>query len=291
MKKLRLGIVGTGGICNNKHLPSLAKVADQVEVVALCDLIEEKAKATAKRHGLTEAKIYTDYKEMLADKSIDIIHVCTPNVAHCQITVDAFEAGKHVLCEKPMAATSSDAKKMIDAWKKSGKKFTVGYQNRYRPDVQVLKKSCEAGELGEVYYAEANGIDLVVCFPFSAGIEKQKKLSELIAPYPGRFMQLAFINPNDPDAKEQLLYCLDELGCKGMKLHPWFGNFSLANIELLRPLMEVLEERRLYTVVHCTSEDYRVHPVMFERLGLEFPHVIIQMAHMGEVMAGEYAIV
>lgn len=137
---------------------------------------------------------------------------------------------------------------------------------------------------------DANHIDMVVCFPFSAGLEKQKKLAELIQPYPGRFMQLAFINPNDPDAKEQLLYCLDELGCKGMKLHPWFGNFSLANIELLRPLMEILNERHLYVVIHCTSEDYRVHPVMFERLGLEFPNVIIQMAHMGEVMAGEFAI-
>lgn len=137
---------------------------------------------------------------------------------------------------------------------------------------------------------DANDIDMVVCFPFSAGLEKQKKLTDLIRPYPGRFMQLAFINPNDSDAKEQLLYCLDELGCKGMKIHPWFGNFSLANIELLRPLMEILNERHSYVVVHCTSEDYRVHPVMFERLGLEFPNVILQMAHMGEVMAGEFAI-
>ena len=155
---LKLGIIGTGGICNNKHLPSLAKVADQVEVVALCDLDEEKAIATKERYGLTNAKIYTDYKELLADPSIDVVHVCTPNVAHCQITVDAFEAGKHVLCEKPMAATSADAQKMLDAWKKSGKKFTVGYQNRFRPDVQVLKKSCDAGELGDIYYGEANAI-------------------------------------------------------------------------------------------------------------------------------------
>lgn len=137
---------------------------------------------------------------------------------------------------------------------------------------------------------DENHIDKVVCFPFAAGLEKQKKLTELIQPYPGRFIQLAFINPNDADAREQLLYCLDELGCKGMKLHPWFGNFSLANIELLRPLFEILDERKLYCVIHCTSEDYRVHPVMFERLGNTFPNVIIQMAHMGEVMAGEYAI-
>ena len=98
MEKLKLGIIGTGGICNNKHLPSLAKVADKVEVVALCDLVEEKAIETAKRHGLENAKIYTDYKELLKDPAIDVVHVCTPNVSHCQITVDAFEAGKHVLC-------------------------------------------------------------------------------------------------------------------------------------------------------------------------------------------------
>lgn len=137
---------------------------------------------------------------------------------------------------------------------------------------------------------DENNIDKVVCFPFSSGLEKQKKLTELIEPYKDRFIQLAFVNPNDSDAREQLLYCLDELGCKGVKLHPWFGNFSVANIELLRPLFEILNERRLYAVIHCTSEDYRVHPLMFERLGNEFPNVIIQMAHMGEVMAGEYAI-
>lgn len=135
-----------------------------------------------------------------------------------------------------------------------------------------------------------NSIDKVVCFPFSAGLEKQKKLAKLIAPNKDRFIQLAFINPNDSDAREQLLYCLDELGCKGVKLHPWFGNFSVANIDLLRPLFEILDERKLYAVIHCTSEDYRVHPIMFERLGNEFPNVIIQMAHMGEVMAGEHAI-
>lgn len=137
---------------------------------------------------------------------------------------------------------------------------------------------------------DASGIDKVVCFTLASGFEKQKKLAELIKPYADRFIPIAFINPNDSDAKDQLLYCLDELKFNGIKLHPWFSNFSVANIELLRSLFEILDERNLYAVIHCTSEDYRVHPVMFERLGNEFPHVIIQMAHMGEVMAGEYAI-
>lgn len=158
MEKLKIGIIGTGGICNNKHLPSLEKVADKAEVVALCDIEEEKALATAERHNLKDVKIYTDYNELLKDPSIDIIHVCTPNVSHCEITVAAFAADKHVLCEKPMAATTEDARKMMEAWKKSDKKFTVGYQNRFRHDVQVLKKACQAGDLGDIYYGEANAI-------------------------------------------------------------------------------------------------------------------------------------
>jgi len=102
--------------------------------------------------------VYVNYKELLADKSIDVVHVLTPNVSHSEISVNALEAGKHVMCEKPMAATSSDAQKMMDAWKKSGKQFTIGYQNRLRPDVTALKKACEAGELGDIYFAKGHAI-------------------------------------------------------------------------------------------------------------------------------------
>ncbi|NLD02481.1 MAG: Gfo/Idh/MocA family oxidoreductase, partial [Clostridiales bacterium] len=82
----------------------------------------------------------------------------TPNVSHSPIAVAAFQAGKHVMCEKPMAHTSADAQKMMDAWRKSGKQFTIGYQNRFRPEVQALYKSCKDGELGEIYYAKAHAV-------------------------------------------------------------------------------------------------------------------------------------
>src|SRR5699024_5764229 len=100
----------------------------------------------------------TDYNELLSDPEIDAVNVLTPNVAHCPITVAAFKAGKHVLCEKPMAHNPEAAKEMIDAWKASGKKFTIGYQNRFRPEVQALHQSCEDGELGEIYYAKAHAV-------------------------------------------------------------------------------------------------------------------------------------
>lgn len=158
MEKIKIGIIGCGGIANNKHLPSLTACSEECEIVAFCDIIEEKAQKLAKKSGNSDAKVYTDYLELLADKSIDVVHVCTPNTAHAGITVDAFAHGKHVLCEKPMAHNTEDAQRMMDAWKKSGKLFTIGYQNRFRPEVQMLKKCCEAGDLGEIYYGKAHAV-------------------------------------------------------------------------------------------------------------------------------------
>jgi predicted dehydrogenase len=158
MAKLKIGIIGCGGIANQKHMPSLSRLSDLCEMTAFCDIIEERAVKAAQKYGGPSAKVYTDYHELLKDQSIDVVHVLTPNVAHCAITVDAFEAGKNVMCEKPMAATYADAKAMVDAWKKSGKQFTIGYQNRFRSTVQSLHQACAAGDMGDIYYAKAHAV-------------------------------------------------------------------------------------------------------------------------------------
>lgn len=158
MKKLRIGIVGCGGIANNKHLPALQKLSEYCEISGFCDIVKERAAKAAGEYGSKDAVVCTDYNELYQDKTIDVIHVLTPNVTHCGATVAAFEAGKHVMCEKPMAHCASDAQRMLDAWKKSGKMFTIAYQNRFRPEVQMLHKSCENNELGDIYYAKAHAI-------------------------------------------------------------------------------------------------------------------------------------
>ena len=158
MKKLKVGIIGCGGIANSKHMPALTSQKDKCKMVAFCDIIRERAEKAAAQYGAEGAKVYEDYHDLLADPEIDVVHVLTPNVAHCPITVAAFEAGKHVMCEKPMAATTEDAQLMIDTWKKSGKKFTIGYQNRFRKDTQTLFKACRAGDLGDIYFAKAHAI-------------------------------------------------------------------------------------------------------------------------------------
>ena len=155
--KLRIGIIGCGGIANGKHMPSLKKQKN-AEMVAFCDIIEERAQKAAKDFGVEGSKVYTDYRKLLEDKTIDVIHVCTPNKSHSLITVDALEAGKHVMCEKPMAKDSAGAKAMVEAAKRTGKKLTIGYQNRFRPDSQYLHEMCANGELGEIYFAKAHAI-------------------------------------------------------------------------------------------------------------------------------------
>lgn len=153
-KKLRIGIIGCGGIARGKHMPALKKIKE-VEMVAFCDIIRERAEKAAKEYGVPDAKVYEDYKELLADQTIDVVHVLTPNREHSFITVDALESGKHVMCEKPMAINTEEAQKMLDAAKRTGKKLTIGYQNRFRPDSQFLKRACEKGELGDIYFAKA----------------------------------------------------------------------------------------------------------------------------------------
>ena len=156
MAKLKIGFIGCGGIANGKHLPGMAQQADSVDLVAFCDLIPERAEKAAKEYGTADAKIYTDYHDLLADPSIDAVHVLTPNIAHCEITVAALEAGKNVLCEKPMAATEADARRMLEARDRTGRMLTIGYQYRHFPVNQVAKQVIEDGWLGDIYYTEAS---------------------------------------------------------------------------------------------------------------------------------------
>ena len=156
-QKLRVGIVGCGGIANGKHLPSMKK-AGKFDVVALCDIVVERAEKAAKEYGTPDAKVYTDYKKLLEDKTIDAVYVLTPNKSHSFITIDALEAGKHVLCEKPMAKTAKEAREMVATAKKTGKVLTIGYNNRFAPQSQLMKEAAVRGDFGEIYFARGHAL-------------------------------------------------------------------------------------------------------------------------------------
>ena len=158
MTKLRIGIVGLGFIGTQKHLVGLAQHKDKAEIVGFCDLDLDRAKAAQAEHGSADSYVTDDYTQLLADESIDVIHVCTWNVTHCEITVAALEAGKHVLVEKPMAVTGAEARLMTETAKRTGKKLSVGFQYRFRKEAQFLRKAVDEGRLGEIYAAKAHAV-------------------------------------------------------------------------------------------------------------------------------------
>jgi predicted dehydrogenase len=156
-KILKVGIVGCGGIANGKHLPALKKL-ENVKMVAFCDINIAKAEKAAKEFGVKGAKVYTDYKEVLKHKEIEAIYVLTPNKSHSFISIDAMKAGKHVMCEKPMAKTAVEAREMLKVSKETGKLLTIGYQYRHGAESRYLHKACQRGDLGEIYMAKAHAL-------------------------------------------------------------------------------------------------------------------------------------
>jgi predicted dehydrogenase len=150
---LRVGIIGTGGIAQGAHIPGY-QGTEGVELYAACDVIEERAQAMAEKFGIPH--VFTDYEEMLKLPEIDIVSVCTPPFAHKDATIAALQAGKHVLCEKPMALDATEAQAMLDAWYAARERyknvFSIGFQSRFGRNAQLLKRFIDAGELGELYY-------------------------------------------------------------------------------------------------------------------------------------------
>ena len=153
-KKLRIGLIGTGGIAHS-HMRAYLNQPD-VEVVAGADLVPGRAEAFFGEFGV-EASAYTDYKKMIAEMELDAVSVCTYNSTHAECTIYALEQGLPVLLEKPMSVTLEEAVAIRQAEKKSGMIVSVGFQPRFDANMQMIKKIVQSGELGKIYYIQTGG--------------------------------------------------------------------------------------------------------------------------------------
>ncbi|MCZ6678213.1 MAG: Gfo/Idh/MocA family oxidoreductase, partial [Candidatus Poribacteria bacterium] len=154
MNKIRVGIIGTGGI-SRWHQKTYMSVGG-FEIVAVCDIFKEKALQAAEEWDVPKKHAFTSYNKMLEMDGIDVVSVCTYNQGHRRPTVAALQAGKHVFCEKPMAATLADATAMVRAAKASGKILQIGLHSSFRPHVRFAKKVVDEGILGDIYYTETS---------------------------------------------------------------------------------------------------------------------------------------
>jgi len=153
-EKLRIGIIGTGMIATAGHIPAWKDLPDDVEVVAVADILEDRAKFVAEREGIRRQRAFGDWQRMLDEVELDIVSVCTPNAYHKAQSIAALQAGAHVLCEKPVATCGADAAEMFEAAEAAGRILLVGQSSRFTHRARAAKEIVDSGRLGEVYFAE-----------------------------------------------------------------------------------------------------------------------------------------
>lgn len=154
MKKLRVGIVGAGNIAQSAHLPSYQELTDLVEVVAIADIVPERAQEAAEKFGIPHS--YASVEELLANEDVDYIDICVWTAAHAPVAIAAAKAGKHILCEKPLAATLEQGLEIEKAVKEAGVQFMLAVVTRYGAEQLKVHEMQENGELGDVYYAKTS---------------------------------------------------------------------------------------------------------------------------------------
>lgn len=145
MREFGVGVIGCGAISGN-HFHAV-HLAEGAVLRGVCDIDGEKLKNAMREHGVPG---YTDYRELLSRPEIDAVHICTPHYLHAPMAVDALNAGKHVLCEKPMGMTVEEAKAMAKAAHDSGKTLTICFQNRFNGASLRMKGIIDSGEMGRL---------------------------------------------------------------------------------------------------------------------------------------------
>lgn len=151
MDNTKIAVIGVGGI-SRVHLNAYQKNPD-AEIYALCDINEAQLKKRGAEYGVT--RLYTDCETMLRElPEIDAVSVCTWNSAHAPCAIAALKAGKHVLCEKPMALNAAEAERMLEAARQSGKLLMIGFVRRFGNDCAVLRDLIKDDQFGEIYYAK-----------------------------------------------------------------------------------------------------------------------------------------
>lgn len=146
-KKLKWGILGCAGIADRAVIPGI-KASSTGVVAAIASRTAEKAKQKAEEHGIPKA--YGSYEALLADEDIDAVYIPLPNHLHCEWTVKAAEAGKHVLCEKPISLDAAEAERMADACERAGVVLAEAFMYRLHPRYERIREMIAAGEIGEL---------------------------------------------------------------------------------------------------------------------------------------------
>ena len=240
MTKTQVGVIGTGFI-GPAHIEALRRLPD-VEVVALADV--DEATAAAKAAGLGVPASYGDYRKLLARDDIQMVHVCTPNYLHFEMSKAALEAGKGVVCEKPLAVDVKEASELVELAAKKKLTNAVHFNIRYYPLMRQIKVMAEKGELGDVFSIHGSYLQDWLFYATDYNWRLEPKMS-------GRSRAVADIGSHWMDLVEHV---------SGIRITEVFAEFATFHPTRKKPLKPV----ETYAGKILKPEDYAEIPINTE---------------------------
>jgi predicted dehydrogenase len=227
MFKLRMGMIGVGGIAQSRHIPAYKKLANIVTIEAVSDVDSERAEDVAATFEIP--KVFLDYHDMFAH--VDAVTICTPNKFHAEISIAALKAGVHVFCEKPMAMTPEECRDMIDASEESGKILSIAYHYRFMKETRAAKKLIDQNEIGEPIVARARAVRRRKVPGWGVFTNKELQGGGSLIDYGCHFLDLSLWLLGDPNPVEVTGTTYNKLSKMADEVNMW-GNFDRDTFEV-----------------------------------------------------------
>ncbi|MFD1362080.1 Gfo/Idh/MocA family protein [Lentibacillus salinarum] len=225
MGKLKMGLIGVGGIAQERHIPAYQNIKDKVEITAAHDLNEVRAKEVAKHFKIPN--VYRNYNDMFSE--VDAVTICTPNKFHAEIAIQALDAGVHVLCEKPMAIHTEECEEMIEASRKANKLLSVAYHYRFMEASQIARKAVE--DIGDPLVTRAQALRRRKVPGWGVFTNKELQGGGSLIDYGCHLLDLSLCLLDDPEPVEVFGTTYNQLSKSPNQVNDW-GTFNHETFEV-----------------------------------------------------------
>ncbi|AIF44427.1 Gfo/Idh/MocA family protein [Virgibacillus sp. SK37] len=227
MTKLRMGIIGVGGIAQERHIPAFLQLQDKVTLMAVNDMNEERADEVAKKYNIPH--VFSNYHELFA--VVDAVTICTPNKFHAEISIAALNAGVHVFCEKPMAITTEECERMIEASQKAGKLLSIGYHYRYTEVSQIAKRAVMENQIGDPLVTRVQALRRRKVPGWGVFTNKELQGGGSLIDFGCHLLDLSMWLLGDPEPVEVIGKTYNRLSKSPIQINDW-GSFNYQTFEV-----------------------------------------------------------
>ncbi|GAB3058906.1 Gfo/Idh/MocA family protein [Virgibacillus ainsalahensis] len=283
MSKLKMGIIGVGGIAQQRHIPAYLNIKDKVEITALHDLNHERAQEVADHFGIPH--VYKNYEDVFAH--VDAVTICTPNKFHAEIAIAAMEAGVHVLCEKPMAMTTAESEAMLEVSRKTNKLLSIAYHYRFTEAAQIAKEAVR--DIGDPLVTRTQALRRRKVPGWGVFTNKELQGGGSLIDYGCHLLDLSLWLLGDPEPVEVMGTTYNRLSRSPNQVNDW-GVFNYETFEVDDHVSAYIKfENDISLMFECSwaaniKEDTRVLSISGTEGGLNvYPYEFYQPKH-GKMM-------